>query len=92
MGVDDPKLPRIYRSTSEGLSNSEEIARRFVSRFPEEFSGMSIRLKESARQSVSQLMQVWPEASISRMEEAFSPAAPWWDRFEEGLIAAGVPA
>jgi len=47
---------------------------------------------ESAKQSASLLMQLWPEASISQMKEVFSQTSPWWKRFEDGLIAAGIPA
>ena len=46
---------------------------------------------ESAKQSASVLMQLWPEASISRMREIISPSTPLWERIYEGLIAAGIP-
>jgi adenylate cyclase len=47
---------------------------------------------ESAKQSASLLMQLWPDASISQMKEVFSQTSPWWKRFEDGLITAGIPA
>jgi adenylate cyclase len=45
---------------------------------------------QSARRFASMMMQIWPEASISRMKETVSPAS-WWNRFADDLRATGIP-
>lgn len=46
---------------------------------------------ESAKQSASMLMQIWPEASLSRMKEVINIPASWGTRFTDALSASGIP-
>jgi adenylate cyclase len=45
---------------------------------------------ESARQSASTLLQIWPEASISRMRESIIIPTSFEKRFVDGLRASGI--
>jgi adenylate cyclase len=46
---------------------------------------------ESAQQSASLLMQLWPGVSVARIKEAFPLTSLRWKRIAEGLIVAGIP-
>jgi tetratricopeptide (TPR) repeat protein len=46
---------------------------------------------DAARQSASILMQIWPEASISRMKETINIPPSWGTRFSDALSASGIP-
>lgn len=46
---------------------------------------------ESAKQSASTLLQIWPEASIWRIKEFFHIPASWGNRFTDALSASGIP-
>jgi hypothetical protein len=46
---------------------------------------------QSARHAASRILEIWPDVTISRMKESINLPPSWGSRFDDGLIAVGIP-